>query len=479
MLYGALPPEINSGRMYTGPGSGPMLTAAAAWETLAAELQSTAAGYTSVVDNLTGTTWAGASSVTMAAAVTPYIAWLTATSAQAQQAATQATAAANAYEAAFAAHVPPSAIAANRSQLAMLVASNLFGQNTSAIAATEAQYSQMWAQDATAMNSYASSSAAAAEVTPFAEPPQITNANGIANQAAAVGQASAIDTLLAGNPISQLLQIGADVAAAYNTAVPQLIDALLGPGTAATYTSLFAALRGPIAFSTQFNDIGLLVNFPASQFLKFASKSGAALGEIPREALGAGLGTAPHWGRGWLTSALSTDVSAHFGRGTLVGSLTVPPSWATATPGIRMVAAALSAAGPDAVPAAALGEGGLFSSMALAGMAGSALGAGAPNAVSAAGVKQRMTPLKDLKNATSPEKLKRLVAQISENPESVQHHRVDQEGLDSLLEQLAKKPGIHAVHLSKGTTPKVVPADAQLASPRPAGPAAPREIDET
>ncbi len=32
MDFGALPPEINSGRMYCGPGSGPMLAAAAAWD---------------------------------------------------------------------------------------------------------------------------------------------------------------------------------------------------------------------------------------------------------------------------------------------------------------------------------------------------------------------------------------------------------------------------------------------------------------
>ena len=44
----------------------------------------------------------------------------------------------------------------------------------------------------------------------------------------------------------------------------------------------------------------------------------------------------------------------------------------------------------------------------------------------------------------------------------MQHHTVDQEGLDSLLEQLAKKPGIHAVHLNKGDKAKVVPSDAQL-----------------
>ena len=73
-----------------------------------------------------------------------------------------------------------------------------------------------------------------------------------------------------------------------------------------------------------------------------------------------------------------------------------------------------------------------------------------------------MTPIKDLKDKHSPEQLKRLVAQISEKPESVQHHTVDQEGLDSLLEQLAKKPGIHAVHLKKGDKPQVVPSDAQL-----------------
>jgi PPE-repeat protein len=40
--YGALPPEINSGLMYTGPGSAPMLAASAAWDALANDLYSTA-----------------------------------------------------------------------------------------------------------------------------------------------------------------------------------------------------------------------------------------------------------------------------------------------------------------------------------------------------------------------------------------------------------------------------------------------------
>ena len=43
MDFATLPPEINSARMYAGPGPGPMLAAASAWDALAAELQSTAA----------------------------------------------------------------------------------------------------------------------------------------------------------------------------------------------------------------------------------------------------------------------------------------------------------------------------------------------------------------------------------------------------------------------------------------------------
>ena len=156
-----------------------------------AELQSTVSAYSSVISTLTSESWVGPSSLAMAAAVTPYLSWMQATVAQATEAATQATAAATAYEAAFAAHVPPTEVAANRTQLASLVATNTFGQNTPAIAATEIQYAEMWAQDALAMEAYSGSSAAASNVTPFTPAPQITNGAGLAAQAAAVGQAAA------------------------------------------------------------------------------------------------------------------------------------------------------------------------------------------------------------------------------------------------------------------------------------------------
>jgi PPE-repeat protein len=466
MFYAAFPPEFNSGRMYTGAGSGPMLAAATAWENLATELQSAASSYSSVISSLTTGPWVGPSSLSMAAAVTPYLTWMQGTAVQAGEAATQATAAASAYETAFAAHVPPPVIAENRALLAQLVATNIFGQNTPAIAATEAQYGEMWSQDALAMDSYTTSSAAAAKLTPFTEPPQTTNTAGTAMQAAAVSQAAATpagsagsavsaaaSTTTATGPLGALSQLATD----YTDFINGIFNNLLGPNGSAWVTAVYNAIKTPLGFTTGFNDIGLLTNLPVSQFLKFAPP--VAYGALPKDALGAGLG-ALGFGRGTLFNAVS-PIASMGNAGTLVGKLSVPPSWASATPAIRTVAAALSAAGPDAVPAAALGEGGLLSSMSMAGMLGSAMGSGGPTVVRA-GVRGRLTPIKDLKGKQSPEQLKRLVAQISEKPESVQHHNVDQEGLDALLEQLSKKPGIHAVHLKKGDKSKIVPSESQL-----------------
>ena len=155
MDFGAFPPEINSARMYAGPGSGSLLAAATAWNGLAAELRSAASSYGSVISELADESWIGPSSTAMAAAATPYVAWMNTAAGGAEQTATQARAAAGAYQSAFATMVPLPEIAANRTQLASLTATNIFGQNTPAIAATEAQYGEMWAQDATAMYGYA------------------------------------------------------------------------------------------------------------------------------------------------------------------------------------------------------------------------------------------------------------------------------------------------------------------------------------
>src|SRR3981081_2202066 len=138
--------------MYAGPGSGSMLAAATAWEGLATDLYSAASLYESIIAGLTAGPWIGPASAAMAAAATPYVAWLQATAAQAEQTGDQAQLAALAYETAVAATVPPPVVAANRPLLMALVATNIFGQNTPAIAVTEAQYADMWAQEPRAMH---------------------------------------------------------------------------------------------------------------------------------------------------------------------------------------------------------------------------------------------------------------------------------------------------------------------------------------
>ncbi|ORC01222.1 hypothetical protein B1T48_07810, partial [Mycobacterium persicum] len=195
MDFAALPPEINSGRMYAGAGAGPLLAAAAAWNGLALELNTTAASIESIVTLLTGEQWLGPASLSMAAAAQPYIAWLTYTGASAEHAGAQAMASAAAYEAAFAATVPPPIIAANRALLAALVATNFLGINTPAIMATEAHYMEMWAQDAMAMYAYAASSAGCGTLNPLTTPSQSTSPGGLAAQSAAVGQAAAAATV--------------------------------------------------------------------------------------------------------------------------------------------------------------------------------------------------------------------------------------------------------------------------------------------
>ncbi|ORV17891.1 PPE family protein [Mycobacterium celatum] len=440
MDFGALPPEVNSTRIYAGPGAGSMVAAAAAWDGLAAELRSAAAGYGSAIAALIGPAWQGPSSAAMAAAAAPYAAWMNATAAQAEQTAMQARAAAAAYETAFAAMVPPPVIAANRSQLASLVATNLFGQNTVAIAATEAQYGEMWAQDAAAMYSYAGQSAAASRVTPFRAAPQTTNPGGLAAQAAAAGQtAGSAAGTHAQTALSHVV-----------SAVPQALQSMAAPAATdpPTFSQLSAYVEAIPKLILPANDVLITVIFGlAAGARALTSAPAAAVGS-----LAAGLGSTTHVAGAAGVGAAASAVSAGVGEAGFVGALSVPPSWAAATPTIRLAASVLQGTGLGAAPAVvAEGTGGLFSQLALAGMAGSAVGAAAPKAVSGPAAKVGR-PTSD-KDGKTPEKLKRVLAEMSQAPESVQHWHTNEAQLESLLAQLSTKPGVHAVHVKKGKPP--------------------------
>lgn len=456
MTFAFQPPEITSAQLYMGPGAGPMLTAAAAWDALAAELQSTASSYGSIVEGLANEAWSGPSAVAMAAAASPYVAWMWDTAAQAKAAAVQATAASGAFESAFAAVVPPTEIATNRTRLATLLATNILGQNTAAIAATEAEYGEMWAQDAAAMLAYASASAAASRLTPFTEPPQTTNANGPAAQAAALSQAGATSaaTNAAAQPtniITQLLEALGNASRGYMEFWDQILNGLTGsPLAGTTWQNTFGILADIGRFSTVANDSMSPINLAMTEFKMFWSPTVEAP-DIPKSALGAGLG---------LRSAgagLTGAVSAGVGEANVVGKLSVPPAWASATPAIRLAGGLVPSASLAAAPATAI-PGSVLGHMALGSLTGGALGAVAPEIVSGSRVRARAG---GGKQTVAPVKLDDVIARLQKQPEAVQHWNVDKAGLDTLLDQLSKKPGIHAVHVSSGDKPKATLPDAR------------------
>ena len=168
MNFSMLPPEINSARLFSGAGSAPMMSAAAAWNGLADELATAMSSFSSVTSGLASQAWQGPASVAMMAAAAPYAGWLSAAATRATAAAGQAQAVADAFEAARAATIHPLMVEANRNGLVQLVLSNFFGQNWPSIAAVEAEYEEMWAQDVSAMLGYhAGAASAAAQLAPW------------------------------------------------------------------------------------------------------------------------------------------------------------------------------------------------------------------------------------------------------------------------------------------------------------------------
>jgi PPE-repeat protein len=353
--FALLPPEVNSGRMYSGSGSGPMLAAASAWHGLGAELRSTALSYGSVLSALTGEEWHGPASAAMAAAAAPYAAWLGTTAEQAEQAAAQAEAAAAAFEAAFAETVPPPVIAANRAQLMALIATNILGQNTPAIAATEAQYAEMWAQDAAAMYGYAASSAAATQLSQFTEPQQTTSPTGLAAQSAAVTQAVATPAGSQQGALSQLMSAlpatlqSLSSPASSQTPASEIMGLLTGSGSGSSTLDGLWEQWGPNAniWNTAFSSGFYMPSNTIAPFLSLLGQGSGdaadALGQTASGAIDEAVGGA------------GDAVSAGLGHAPIVGALSVPPSWTAPAPLAGPLASALG--GTPMVPPPAMAAG--------------------------------------------------------------------------------------------------------------------------
>lgn len=347
-----------------------MLAAANAWDGLAAVLNSAAVSYASVVAGLAAESWMGPASASMAAAAAPYAAWLSIAATQAEQTAAQARTAAAAFEAAFAMTVPPPLIAANRSQVLSLIATNILGHNSPLIEALQADYAEMWAQDAAAMYGYAGASEAASTLSPFSQPSQVADP-----AAAAAGAADSITNTQA--VLGQLSSIA-----------PQALQGLASPGSSAALPSAAAVQpAASISIPTPIGDLDIVaayiaVTATASLALSavnttrpwiYAYGGNHSATPVPSGGLeptqGEGIASiepAPGAGAG------GAAASAGVGEATLVGALSVPHSWTMAAPEIKLAVESLPGSSVSAAPID-MGGGapaGLLSGMALASLAG-------------------------------------------------------------------------------------------------------------
>jgi PPE-repeat protein len=308
--FGSVPPEITSEQIYMGPGDESLTTAAAAWQQVASELESSAATYNSVLQQLIEV-WQGPSATAMVRAGTPYVWWLQDIALRAAQLAIQAQAAAAAFQVARATVVPPSVIAANRTQRAALVATNLFGHNSPAIAANEAHYAEMWAQDVAAMSQYtASSQAATSGIMPFTTAPITSRPAATATAPVTVTATGTAKAAVAEPPASALVGDGLfsiqnlpDLANAYGPLANAYVESLVSSGTPINLLTMLATFTGYNALAEATRGNRPMAPGPGGP--------GGPGGSVPSPKPNA---TAP--------------VSASAGSAPRMGNLSVPPNWA-------------------------------------------------------------------------------------------------------------------------------------------------------
>ena len=284
--------------------------------------------------------------------------------------------------------MPPEVVAANRTLLMTLIATNFFGQNLPAIATTEAQYGEMWAQDAAAMYGYAGSSAAATVLPSFTSPHQNTDLSGTAAQAAAVSQSVSTSAGDAQSVVSGVSQANAVTGALQSlaTAAPaqaadplgtlsQLITVFLsGPANLALFGAVIPAdtLAGPVNLPVDF--IGAISGERIDDIVSGwnGEEGWPGTGPAPVTKFPAPLTNLP-------AGTMPAPVSAAAGEANTVGALSVPQAWTAAAPEIRNVALSLPAAGDAAAAAGAVeaSSGSAFSQLGLAGMLGPGM-AGTP-----------------------------------------------------------------------------------------------------
>jgi PPE-repeat protein len=321
MEFTALPPEVTSALIHSGPGADSLTEASGAWQRLGASLEESAGINAATLSSLADA-WHGPSAAAMTQAVEPYLTWLRTTAQQCQQMAVAVQDAIAAFNSARSSVVPVASVSANRTRLTQLLATNRFGINLPAIAETEDEYLDMWANNSGAMSRYEAASAQATTLPKFSSPLAITNPAGTAAQASVTSAATTSTTTSSTTSAASLL---ADITS---------FDPNSGWfGLANTYANQFISSGFPInllSYAAQ--------NTSAQALQTVGGDIGTGLSE-GQSALGGGAGA-------FGAAGLSAEPTAAIGVGVSMGKLTAPPAVVGLLPASQAPVQLASAATP-------------------------------------------------------------------------------------------------------------------------------------
>jgi PPE-repeat protein len=269
----------------------------------------------------------------------------------------------------------------------------VLGQNTGIIAQLQAQYGEMWAQNASAMYTYAGQNATLSKMTSYSSPPQVASPTAGATQGASNAVATGTSAGTAQNALSQVMSN--NTSTLQSLASPSTITSnqTLASGLSGFFSEIWFLLTGQTLLAS---NLGQLLNgyapfasfFYNTEGLPYFSvgmgnfgvqmaKSAGVLGGAAPAAAKAATGAAQ--GLGGLGAALGGgggQVAAGLGSGAHVAGLSVPQSWPGAT--AATVAKPISAVPvSEVITAPESGAGNLVGGVPAAGVGGPVRGAGA------------------------------------------------------------------------------------------------------